>query len=235
MSKDQLCYGITTSSQIATLDPFTGNVVVGAAVDGLPSSGNYGAVFSDASGKLYVFHNGIGSFSKVDPATNTASLISTSTPSGNNDGASCATTILVDLPFTCNDGIAYQTINSIPDGTSALHGFDVATGAKTLIATLPYVLNGLIYNSVDNMLWASRTGTNNIVRIDREGGSMSYPITGLPSGLNVGAELPGGYMLLYNNNHTHYYVVDVNSSRATYLQMVDPTAGFALQTGPVYG
>ncbi|WP_192579211.1 T9SS type A sorting domain-containing protein [Dyadobacter aurulentus] len=235
VSKDQLCYGITRDSQIATLDPFTGNVVIGAAVNGLPSSGNYGAIFSDVSGKIYVFHNGMGSFSMVDPATNVASLISTSDPSGNNDGASCANTTLVDLPFTCNDGIAYQTINSIPTSTSALHGFDVATGAKTLIATLPYILNGLIYSSVDNMLWAFRTGTNNVVRIDREGGSISYPIVGLPSGLNVGAELPTGYMLLYNNNGTHYYVVDVDASRPTYLQMVDPTAGFALQTGPVYG
>ncbi|MCE7063399.1 T9SS type A sorting domain-containing protein [Dyadobacter sp. CY343] len=231
VAKDQLCYGISQSGQIATLDPFTGNVTVGAAVSGLSGTDSYGAVFSDISGKIYAFQNNTGAFYLVNPATNTASLISTGDPSGNNDGASCANTILVDQPFTCNDGTAYQTINSA--NISSLYGFNVSTGAKTLIASIPFALNGLIYNSVDNMLWAF--GKGSIVRIDSEGQTVTYPVVGLPSAINVGAELPSGYMLLYNNQATHYYVVDVDPGRATYLQMVDPTAGFALQTGPVYG
>ena len=233
VTKDQLCYGITRESQIATLDPFTGNVVVGAAVDGLPSSGNYGATFSDVSGKLYVFHNGMGSFFRVDPATNSASLISTSAPSGNNDGASCANTTLVDLPFTCANGITYQVAGG--GSNSSLYAFDVATGTRTLIAPLPYPVNGLIYNSVDNMLWGYINGTNSIVRIDNEGGVVAHEIANLPSGFNIGVELPNGYMMLSTTNNANYYVVDLDPNRATYLRLVDPTAGFALKTGPDYG
>jgi hypothetical protein len=140
--------------------------------------------------------------------------------------------IFANEPFSCNDGIAYQTINSTTENTSSLYGFDVTTGAKTLIATLPYVLNGLTYNSVDNMLWASRTGSNNIVRIDKLGGITSYPIVGLPSGLNVGAELPGGYMLLYNNNHTHYYVVDLDPESCHLFAIGGSDCGVCTSNGP---
>jgi hypothetical protein len=236
VSSKQLCYGLTASGAIATLDPFTGNVVIGAEPAlGLSGTDSYGAVFSDATGRLYAFQNSSGTFYKIDIQTNEATAISTGTPSGNNDGASCASAILVDLPFNCNDGIAYQTINSETENTSGLYGFEVASGVKTLLTTLPYRVNGLIYSSVDDMLWASRNGTNHVIRIDKEGGAVSYPIANLPNGFNVGAELPTGYMMLYNSGNTHYYVVDVNPSRATYLQLVDPTAGFALQTGPTYG
>jgi uncharacterized protein YjiK len=233
VAKDQLFYGITTSSQIASLDPFTGNVVVGAAVTGLSESDSYGALFSDASGKLYAFQNSTGAFYKVDITANTATLISTSTPSGNNDGASCAAAILVDLPFTCANGITYQVASG--GSNSSLYAFDVATGSRTLIAPLPYPVNGLIYNSVDNMLWGYINGTNSIVRIDREGGVVAHEIPNLPSGFNIGVELPDGYMMLSTTNDAYYYVVDLDPNRATYLQLVDPTAGFALKTGPDYG
>ncbi|MCE7043730.1 T9SS type A sorting domain-containing protein, partial [Dyadobacter sp. CY312] len=233
VSKDQLCYGITTSSQIATLDPFTGNVVVGATVNGLSASDSYGAVFSDISGRLYAFQNSTGSFYLVHPSTNTASLISTSAPSGNNDGASCATTSLADLPFTCEDGITYQVAASGGRPTSSLYAYNVSSGVRTLIAPLPYSVNALIYNSADNMLWGA-VGTS-IVRIDREGATTLFPIANLPGGFNIGVELPGGYMMLSTTNNTNYYVVDLNPNRATYLQLVDPTAGFALKTGPDYG
>lgn len=229
----QLCYGISSTGQIVSLDPFTGNAVAGAAVSGLSGSDSYGAIFSDATGKIYAFQNSSGSFYKIDIAANSATLISTSAPSGNNDGASCAAAILVDLPFTCDNGIAYQTVNT--GGTSTLFGYNVTSGAQTQIATLPYALNGLVYSSADNMLWAYKSGTSDIVRIDREGETVSFPIANIGSGFNVGAELPTGYMLLYSSNNLRYYVIDIDPSRATYLQLVDPTAGFALQTGPEYG
>jgi uncharacterized protein YjiK len=241
VSKDQLCYGIARNGQIATLNPFTGEAVVGAPVSGLPASGGYGAIFSDVSGRLYAFHNDSGSFYLVHPSTNTASLLSTGEPSGNNDGASCANTNLSNLPFDCEDGITYQVAAPAGNANSLLYAFNVAEGVRTLIAPLPYSVNGLIYNSSDNMLWGS--SNNSIVRIDREGGTTMFAIANLPMELthyNVGTELPNGYMMLYRHKQDiqqadYYYVIDLNPNRATYLQLVDPTAGFTLKAGPNYG
>jgi hypothetical protein len=96
----QLVYGFTSDARITTLNPLTGAVTVGPVVSGLPGNSAFGAVFADATGKLYAFHNETGRFYKIDPVNNSASFMSTSVPSNSNDGANCVTATLCDIDLT---------------------------------------------------------------------------------------------------------------------------------------
>ncbi|WP_353719211.1 T9SS type A sorting domain-containing protein [Dyadobacter sp. 676] len=234
-----LVYGVeTTTARLVTLNHVTGATTVGAVVAGLPTNTTFGAVFADPSGKLYAFANDPGTFHRINPTAATSTLLSTSITSNSNDGASCPNSILENLPFDCADGITYQVAAADGEPVSTLYAYNVSTGARTEIAPLPMTVNSLIYNSADNMLWATKNGTNSIVQIDREGGTVEYPIANLPAagGFNVGVELPNGYMMVYQTNQPSFYVIDVDPNRpSTYLKLVDPTNGFAVQAGPTYG
>jgi len=234
-----LIYGVeSTSAKLVTLNHVTGASTVGAVIASLPTGTSFGAVFADPSGKLYAFANDPGTFHRINPTAATSTLLSTSITSNSNDGASCPNSILENLPFDCADGITYQVAAAAGEPVSTLYAYNVNSGARTEIAPLPMTVNSLIYNSADNMLWATRNGTNSIVQIDREGGTVEYPIANLPASgnFNVGVELPNGYMMIYQTNQSSFYVIDVDPNRpSTYLKLVDPTNGFALQTGPTYG
>lgn len=233
-----LVYGVeSTSARLVTLNHVTGASSVGAVIAGLPTGTSFGAVFADPSGKLYAFANDPGTFHRINPTAATSTLLSTSITSNSNDGASCPNSILENLPFDCADGITYQVAAAAGEPVSTLYAYNVNTGARTEIAPLPMTVNSLIYNSADNMLWATRNGTSSIVQIDREGGTVEYPIANLNGGnFNVGVELPNGYMMVYQTSTPSFYVIDVDPNRpSTYLKLVDPTNGFALQTGPTYG
>lgn len=127
LSSTNLCYGITSlDGRLATLDPYTGTVTIGSQVRGLTPS-TFGGMFADANGSLYGFHNASGAFYKIDPTTSDASLISTSVPSGSNDGANCVTALLCDIELTQPE----------PENQTACIGSNVsfsvtATGAGTL-------------------------------------------------------------------------------------------------------
>src|SRR5690606_22901616 len=93
-----------------------------------------------------------------------------------------------------------------------------------------------------NMLWAmnfgeGNLGTRQVVRIGPNGSTTAMRISNLPmDNYIVGADLPNGYMVIYRASNTHYYVIDVDPTRVdTYLELVDPTNGFVLQSGPEYG
>ncbi len=234
-----LVYGVeSTTARLVTLNHVTGATSVGSVVADLPTNTTFGAVFADPSGKLYAFANDPGTFHRINPTAGTSTLLSTSITSNSNDGASCPNSILENLPFDCADGITYQVAAAAGETVSTLYAYNVSSGTRTEIAPLPMVVNSLIYSSADNMLWATKNGTNSIVRIDREGGTVEYPIANLPttSNYNVGVELPSGYMMVYTSNQPSFYVIDVDPNRpSTYLKLVDPANGFALQTGPTYG
>lgn len=234
-----LVYGVeSTTARLVTLNHVTGATTIGAVVTDLPTGTTFGAVFADPTGKLYTFANDPGTFHRINPTAATSTQLSTSITSNSNDGASCPNAILEVMPFDCTDGITYQVAAAAGEPVSTLYAYNVGTGARTEIAPLPMTVNSLIYNSADNMLWATKNGSNSIVQIDREGGTMEYPIANLPGGsnYNVGVEIPNGYMMVYLTNASHYYVIDVDANRpSTFLKLVDPTNGFALQTGPTYG
>ena len=138
-------------------------------------------------------------------------------------------------PFECENGVAYQVAAAGGETVSTLYAYNVTSGTRTQIAPLSILVNSLVYSEIDNTLWATKNGTNSIVRIAADGALIEYPIANLSGNFNVGTGLPGGYMLVYNTSQPRYYVVDINPARATYLRLVDPANGYALQTGPTYG
>ena len=141
------------------------------------------------------------------------------------------------LPFDCQNGLAYQVAVPAGETTSSLYSYNVSSGLRTLIKTLPVKVNALTYSSAaDNILWATVDGTNSLMRFGSEGSTVEFVVRNLPVGTyNLGTELPNGYMMISENGGANYYVIDVDPSRATYLELVDPANGFALKTGPNYG
>ncbi|SFE67979.1 beta strand repeat-containing protein [Spirosoma endophyticum] len=236
-------YGLTAATdatpfRITTLNPVTGVATVGTdAVSGgtigTETSG-FGASFVDNSGNLFVFGNQSGKFFKVNLSSRVATLVSTSSPSGNNDGASCnLANLLPPTPFACVSK-TYQV--AVPTGQtfSSLYEFDVNTGSRNTLATLTRTINAIGYSTVDNYIWGFDNNLNQVVRIDANGSILGYTIPNLPN-LNFinGDVMTGGYLFLYTSGGTRYYVVDINPAHtSTYLQLVDPTTGFTVDNTP---
>ncbi len=140
-------------------------------------------------------------------------------------------------PFGCQDGMAYQVALNGAETVSSLYSYNIATGARSRIAATQFVLNSLIYSSAsDNILWATISSTgNDIARIGAGGVAIPFTINNLPTtGFVVGSELPNGYMMVLSSG-TNYYVIDVDPSRSTYLELVDPKNGYVKQNGPQFG
>lgn len=126
--------------------------------------------------------------------------------------------------FDCGN-LAYQTVS---DATSTtLYSYNINNGTRVAVRTLPYVVNAAAYSPLNNLIYATRSGTNQVVAMGPTGTAVTIPVTGLESG-NIGDITPDGYMLVANStvgNDNRYFFVDVNESRtATYGKLVDPTS-----------
>lgn len=163
-----------------------------------------------------------------------AGVIALPTGAGNVTGQSFQ--LGQQTAFDCANGIAYQVAQDAGDLTSTLFRYNIATGVRTAIGVTNYLLNSMIYSTADDMVWTTINGTNHIARVGAGAGVIEYAVPNLPvnGAYNVGAELPNGYMLITQTSLNTYYVVDVDPTRATYLELVDPTAGYVLDTAP-YG
>jgi CshA-type fibril repeat protein len=141
--------------------------------------------------------------------------------------------------FSCSSNLAYQVAGPT-GGPNILYSYNVGTGIRTAIGSTGVNANAIAYNPLDNLIWGIDQTSSNLIRIDATGTSVSVPIANLPLGspglaYNVGAMLPNGYLFITITNNTRYYVIDVNPSRPTYLQLVDPTIGYAIDAAPDYG
>ncbi|WP_221391114.1 T9SS type A sorting domain-containing protein [Dyadobacter sp. NIV53] len=148
----------------------------------------------------------------------------------------------VTMPFTtatafaCSSN-AYQVAGNA-GGSSTLYSYNVNTGVRTSIAVYatPISLNNLGYNIADNMIWGFNQdpAKRQVVRLDAAGVMTSFTIPNLPTNVvfNVGDVMTGGYLFLYINGGTRYYVVDINPAHANYLQLVDPTAAYIVDLAP---
>jgi len=135
--------------------------------------------------------------------------------------------------FECS-GIAYQ-IAGPAIGNSSLYSYDITTGSRTLIGELSSKMNAIGYNTQDNYIWGYDMTNHEVVKIGSDASSLSFTIPNLPEyPYNVGDIIGEGYLFLYKTDSARYYVVDVNPDRATYLNLVDPTDGYALDASP-YG
>jgi hypothetical protein len=126
--------------------------------------------------------------------------------------------------FDCSN-LAYQTVSDAT--TTTLYSYNINTGTRATVRTLPYPVNAAAYSPLNNLIYASRSGTNTIVGMGASGPLVTLTVTGLEAG-NIGDITPDGYMLIANStvgNDNRYFFVDVNESRtATYGKLVDPTS-----------
>ncbi|HTG56595.1 MAG TPA: hypothetical protein VL943_10025, partial [Niabella sp.] len=126
--------------------------------------------------------------------------------------------------FDCSN-LAYQTVSDAT--TTTLYSYNINTGTRVAVRTLPYPVNAAAYSPLDNLIYATRSGTNQVVAMGPSGTPTILTVTGLESG-NIGDITPDGYMLVANStvgNDNRYFFVDININRtATYGKLVDPTS-----------
>lgn len=139
-------------------------------------------------------------------------------------------------PFTCTNS-AYQ-VSGPNTGNSTLYSYDVATGTQTVVGALSARINAIGYNTLDNYIWGIDVLANQVVKIGANAALTTYSIPNLPAPTvtpyyNVGEVFGDGYLFVYSRLATRYYVIDINPARpSTYLQLVDPTASYVLDTAP---
>ncbi|SFE33447.1 YVTN family beta-propeller repeat protein [Spirosoma endophyticum] len=137
-------------ARLVVMDPATGGVSYGPAVTGtdiLAETGGYGGQFIGATGSLCVFANELGKFYQIDLSTGAATLLSSSTPAGNNDGASCPSSVLSYLisGTVVNDanGLSDNQLNGTGtniDGALRVILYDNTTGQ--VVANTPVTADG---------------------------------------------------------------------------------------------
>lgn len=133
------------------------------------------------------------------------------------------------IPFECKqEGI--QIANSPTD----MYTIDLVTGSETLVGAISPsgVYNAIGYNVLDNYIYGYTSTTNRVIRLSADATADTLAvIPNLPDiSYNVGDINLNGYYYLFRQNTNRFYVIDLNPSRSTYLQLVDPANGFALQT-----
>ncbi|RFA31738.1 hypothetical protein CAI16_20175, partial [Virgibacillus dokdonensis] len=118
---------------------------------------------------------------------------------------------------------------------SSLLSIDLVTGAATNLGGLSpaSVYNAIGFNSIDNTIWGFDANEGEVTRINPDLTTDSFSVTGLPTGFFIGDVDFNGHLYLYSAGN-RFYVVDVNPDSATFLQLVDPTNGFIVDTPP-YG
>ena len=172
----------------------------------------------------------------LDPNDGVSSVVFTYSEVDAAGQASSAVTVTMPfttpVTFSCSSTI-YQVQGS---GPSTLLSYNPNTGTSSTIASISTRTNSLAYSTIDNLLWGWDQTNFKVIRIDKTGAFLSFTIANLPAVDYInGTILPGGYLVLYLHDATSYYVVDINPNHTSYLQLVDPSNGYAVQTGPIYG
>ena len=239
---DGLLYAMDATT-LYRYDPATGSyVTLGATgIDGNASSQTY----FDAAGNLYATGNGgtfriaspnAGAISSTFYARNSLSIGS------NSDAARCSGATLPALApqpvFSCGAGSPAYMVGINP---SLLYSYNPITGVQMQIGTtalLPGSTNVLVdalgYNTRDNYLYASRRGTNQIVRIGSDGSAQTFVVAGLPADdYQMGDISPAGVMYLHvtnqYNNNTPLYSINLAAGPP-----FSATAGVQLNTAGIY-
>jgi hypothetical protein len=149
------------------------------------------------------------------------------------------------VPFECDQTTFF--LNG-PTNNVSLYERDLFTGTNTLITTTGRQANSLAYNPIDNHLYmlmytAATGGTNraSLTRISANGELRVLDIPNLASALGTNPTTGGftsdGYYVSNTsaNPSNRYVTIDVNPNRVTYLQIVDPTAGYTpINSAPYY-
>jgi hypothetical protein len=170
----------------------------------------------------------------ANPVTFTFVAVDNAGKESTTSGTAVINSTLAPIPFTCANNIAYQMEGTAT--TNVMYTYNLNTGAKTTFATFPntFGINNIGYNVIDNLIWGFEWSTHKIIRIDATGAYTLFSIPNLPTNINfdAGDVITGGYLLIAKEGNPTYYMVDINPAHSTYLQLVDPTAGYILDTAP---
>lgn len=189
---DGLLYGVTTAGNIATLNIVTGVYTAGSLItlyDGTSPGATKGAVFMDATGKLYMTSNNEVSYS-VNLSTAKAIQLSAGTPNTNFDGASCPSAILaygiMGNVFNDINGISDNLVNGTgTNGGATLYAtlYDNTTGQ--VVASVPVAANGAYaFGATPGRNYSVYIGTTQATV-----GATTVPATTLPAGyVNTGEQ-----------------------------------------------
>ncbi|MGG5462106.1 DUF7507 domain-containing protein [Clostridium sp. B9] len=141
---------------------------------------------------------------------------------------------ITNVPFTCGP-IAYRVATV---GTqNQLTEVNLITGDITVVnPNFGAAINSIGYNTLDNLIYGTLNSDHSIVVLDANGNlGVIGQVPNLPNnGFNTGAFDDAGHLYIYQRNQARFYVVDLDQTSPTYMQLVDPTAGFVLDTAP-YG
>ncbi|QHW31015.1 DUF11 domain-containing protein [Paenibacillus rhizovicinus] len=118
---------------------------------------------------------------------------------------------------------------------SVWFNINIVTGSAIAQGTVnpPVDINAIGYNPLDNYIYGYDQTNNRLVRIDNSGNVIGLaPLPpGLPADIyNVGTFDSNGFLYLFVNNETRFYVVDLRPNSATFLKLVNPANGFLEQT-----
>lgn len=144
---------------------------------------------------------------------------------------------ITNQPFNCSS-YGYRVAQSSLTANSSLTQVNLVTGTTLLIKSdIGLPLNAIGYNTLNNLIYGIEAGTTNLIVMDVTGNIGNIgPVPNLPytASYNVGAIDDNGHLFIKSTTLPIYYVIDVNPSSSTYGQLLDPTAGYVLDTAP-YG
>jgi len=148
--------------------------------------------------------------------------------SSNNSYTETINPVVVMQPFICNNYV-YQVQDN--GGFSSLYQYDMNNGSRTLVADYTTNINAIGYDPNENLIVGFDYNSDQVVRLDASGQIQSFTIPNLPANdFNVGTVIDDNYLFLYRTATARYYVVDINPSSSTYMQLVDPTNAYTLET-----
>ncbi|OMF69648.1 DUF7507 domain-containing protein [Paenibacillus glucanolyticus] len=118
---------------------------------------------------------------------------------------------------------------------SVWFNINIVTGEAIVQGTVnpPVDINAIGYNTLDNYIYGYDQLNNHIVRVDNSGNVIT--LSPLPTGFPADAYTTGtfdlsGFLYLFVNNESRFYVIDLRPNSPTYLKLVNPANGFQEQT-----
>jgi uncharacterized repeat protein (TIGR01451 family) len=166
-------YAVTgTASGPAALlkfDPATGQFSNLGPVAGVPGTGLYGAVYTDAAGDLFASENVTGEIYRVNVSNVTGIAVSEGPPSGLNDGERCATapipTVTVTKTVDGRAASADQFTVGLSDSAGKALTSATTSGTGTSASTTNWpVSQGSTYTITDAMATGSPTPLDQYVK-----------------------------------------------------------------------
>ncbi|ASS65385.1 MULTISPECIES: SdrD B-like domain-containing protein [unclassified Paenibacillus] len=219
------------------------------------TGGTCASVLTNASGVYSLTVAAAGAYTVYEPVANPGAAcppVTFTQPAGftMSNGPRKITLTVTAAQISGNAVIASQnfshdTVNNPLSCTTNLIQFsgrpsvwfniNVVTGETAVQGTVipPVDINAIGYNTLDNYIYGYDQLNNAIVRVDNSGNVSA--LSPLPTGFPADAYTTGtfdlsGFLYLFVNNETRFYVIDLRPNSSTYMKLVNPANGFQEQT-----